>query len=56
MNKINSDKYFAVSSDANIFFQLDIQKEINQEKALQFIFNEHLKDGTSFYKDIKKKL
>ena len=54
MYYINSDKYFAVSSDANIFFQLDIQKEINQEKALQFIFNEHLKDGTSFYKGIKK--
>jgi len=51
---IDEDEYFAVSSDANIFFELNIQKEINHEKILQFIFNEHAKDGESFYKSIKK--
>lgn len=54
MYYIDEDEYFAVSSDANIFFELNIKKDINHEKVLQFIFNEHAKDGESFYKNIKK--
>lgn len=49
-----TSNYFAVSSDASAFSAFDMYKTINHDKVLQFILNEHLKDGESFYKNIKK--
>ena len=51
---INRNNYFAVSSDASAFSEFDMPKTINHDKILQFILNEHLKDGESFYQNIKK--
>ena len=51
---INRNNYFAVSSDASAFSEFDMPQTINHDKILQFILNEHLKDGESFYQNIKK--
>ena len=54
MYYINTDDYFAISSNVNTLLELDISRAINHNKVLQFILNEHQKDGESFYKNIKK--
>ena len=54
MYYINTDDYFAISSNANTLLEFNISKELNHNKILQFILNNYLKDGESFYKDVKK--
>lgn len=50
----NNKDYFIISTKVNIFFRFGVPKEINNDKILQFILNEHSKDGSSFYRNIKK--
>ena len=51
----DNSEHLIISSKVNIFFRFGVTKEINNNKILQFILNEHIKDGSTFYKNIKKK-
>ena len=50
----DNSEHLIISSKVNIFFRFGVTKEINNNKILQFILNEHIKDGSTFYKNIKK--
>ena len=50
----NNNDYFIVANNIDIFFEFGISRELDDEKILQFIFNEHYKDGKTFYRQISK--
>lgn len=51
---LNNSNFLIISSEIDIFFEFGIEKSLNDNKVSQFILNEFIKDGESFYKNIQK--
>lgn len=51
---LNDSNFLIISSEIDIFFEFGIEKSLNDNKVSQFILNEFIKDGESFYKNIQK--